>query len=139
MQPLTAGITKANTGIDGIVWNILGQTYVPKQLSENSFAWHAIFPPGTFVPPHIHPTQDEFIYMFEGRFDLMIDGKDFVAGPGDLIRLPLGIPHGSDRTRERMSADGLRPEAASGRFVDLFLREARGRGITAHDGLALLE
>jgi hypothetical protein len=45
--------------------------------------------------------------------------------------------NGSDRTRERMSADGLRPEAASGR--DLFLREARGRGITAHDGLALLE
>ncbi len=30
MQPLTAGITKAATGIDGIVWNILGQTYVPK-------------------------------------------------------------------------------------------------------------
>jgi len=94
MQPLTAGITKANTGLDGIVWNILGQTYVPKQLSENSFAWHATFPPGTFVPPHIHPTQDEFIYMFEGRFDLLIDGKDFVANPGDLIRLPMGISHG---------------------------------------------
>ena len=29
MQPLTPGITKANTGLDGIVWNILGQTYVP--------------------------------------------------------------------------------------------------------------
>ena len=67
MQPLTAGITKANTGIDGIVWNILGQTYVPKTLRESSFSWHATFPPGTFVPPHIHPTQDEFIYMFEGR------------------------------------------------------------------------
>ena len=49
MQPLTAGITKATTGIDGIVWNILGQTYVPKVLSEQSFAWHATFPPGTFV------------------------------------------------------------------------------------------
>ena len=94
MQPLTAGITKANTGIDGIVWQILGQTYVPKQVSEHSFAWHATFPPGTFVPPHIHPTQEEFIYMFEGRFDLLIDGKDFVAGPGDLIRLPMGISHG---------------------------------------------
>jgi quercetin dioxygenase-like cupin family protein len=94
MQPLTAGITKANTGIDGIVWNILGQTYVPKQISDNSFAWHATFPPGTFVPPHIHPTQDEFIYMFEGRFDLVIDGKDFVASSGDLIRLPMNIPHG---------------------------------------------
>ena len=29
MQPLMPGITKANTGLDGIVWNILGQTYVP--------------------------------------------------------------------------------------------------------------
>ena len=34
MQPLTAGITKTNTGIDGISWNILGQTYVPKSLSK---------------------------------------------------------------------------------------------------------
>ena len=41
MQPLTAGITKASTGIDGIVWNILGKTYVPKSLSESSFSWHA--------------------------------------------------------------------------------------------------
>jgi quercetin dioxygenase-like cupin family protein len=94
MQATTAGITKAGTGIDGIVWNILGQTYVPKQVSESSFSWHATFPPGTFVPPHIHPTQDEFIYMLEGRFDLVIDGKEFVANAGDLIRLPREIPHG---------------------------------------------
>src|SRR6266581_2352444 len=90
---LTAGITKASTGLDGIVWNILGQTYVPKSLSENQFSWHATFPPGTFVPPHIHPTQDEFIYMFEGRLDLVLDGKDVVATAGDLIRMPMGLPH----------------------------------------------
>ncbi|MGL4291390.1 MAG: cupin domain-containing protein, partial [Phreatobacter sp.] len=48
MQPMTAGVTKAGTGIDGIVWNIMGQTYVPKQLSEGSLSWHATFPPGTF-------------------------------------------------------------------------------------------
>ncbi|HWK96432.1 MAG TPA: cupin domain-containing protein [Pseudolabrys sp.] len=94
MTTLTAGITKAGTGIEGISWNILGQTYVPKTLSESSFSWHATFPPGTFVPPHIHPTQDEFIYLFEGRLDLVLDGKEFVAQPGDVIRLPMGIPHG---------------------------------------------
>src|SRR5947209_15349691 len=94
MQQLTAGITKAGTGIDGIVWNILGQTYVPKHVCETSFSWHATFPPGTFVPPHIHPTQDEFIYMFEGRLDCVLDGKDFSARPGDLLRLPIGIAHG---------------------------------------------
>src|ERR1700751_2407629 len=94
MQPMTAGITKAGTGVDGIVWNILGQTYVPKQVSEISFSWHATFPPGTFVPPHIHPTQDEFIYMLDGRLDLGPEGRDFVATSGDLIRLPMQIPHG---------------------------------------------
>ena len=91
---MTAGITRAEDGIDGIRWNILGQAYVPKQLSENSFSWHATFPVGTFVPPHMHPTQDEFIYMLSGRFDLLLDGKDVIAEPGDLIRLPMGLPHG---------------------------------------------
>lgn len=94
MKPMTAGVTPAGTGIDNISWNILGQTYVPKQLCEDSFAWHATFPAGTFVPPHIHPTQDEFIYVLEGRFDLVLDGVDQVAHAGDLIRLPRGIPHG---------------------------------------------
>jgi quercetin dioxygenase-like cupin family protein len=91
MAEFMAGITKAGVGIDGIVWNILGQTYVPKHVSEASFAWHAAFPPGTFVPPHIHPTQDEFIYMLEGRFDLLLDGKPVVATTGDLIRLPRNV------------------------------------------------
>ena len=94
MQAMSVGITRAGTGLDGIVWNILGQTYVPKQVCETSFSWHATFPPGTFVPPHIHPTQDEFIYMFEGKLDCVLDGRDFNAVAGDVIRLPMGIPHG---------------------------------------------
>jgi quercetin dioxygenase-like cupin family protein len=102
MQAPTPGITKANSGLDGIVWNILGQTYVPKSLNEQSFSWHATLPPTTFVPPHIHPAQDEFIYMLEGRMDALIDGKDYVATAGDLIKLPMNIPHGlfnkSDQT-----------------------------------------
>lgn len=93
MTIMSAGVTLAGTGIDAISWTILGQTYVPKQVSEASFSWHAIFPPGTFVPPHIHPTQDEFIYMLEGQFDLLLDSKEASARPGDLIRLPRGIPH----------------------------------------------
>ncbi len=94
LRMMTAGVTVAGGSVDGIVWNILGQTYKPLQRAESAMSWHATFPPGTFVPPHIHPTQDEFIYMFEGRFDLLLDGKPAGAGPGDLIRLPRGIPHG---------------------------------------------
>ena len=94
MQEMTAGITAQSDGINGISWNILGQTYVPKHITESSFSWHATFPPGTFVPPHIHPDQDEFVYMLSGRFDLFLDGNDVSATSGDLIRLPRGIAHG---------------------------------------------
>ncbi len=44
-----AGITRANEGIQGISWNILGQTYVPKNRTEHCFSWHALFPPGTYA------------------------------------------------------------------------------------------
>src|SRR4030081_868457 len=94
MKTEITGIIRANEGMQGISWNILGQTYVPKNCTDHSFAWHATLPPGTFVPPHIHPTQEELVYMLEGRMDVVLDGKDYVATTGDLIRLPMGIPHG---------------------------------------------
>src|ERR1022692_3139312 len=94
MKTEIAGITRANEGMQGISWNILGQTYVPKHCTEHSFSWHATFPPGTFVPPHIHPDQDEYLYIREGKLDFMLDGADESATPGALVRLPMGKPHG---------------------------------------------
>jgi quercetin dioxygenase-like cupin family protein len=94
MTSLPAGITAANEGFNNIVWSILGQTYTLKEETPESMAWHAVFPDGTFVPPHVHPTQDEFVYVLSGRYDLWLDGKDYVARAGDLVRMPRGIPHG---------------------------------------------
>ncbi|MDA9008973.1 cupin domain-containing protein [Alphaproteobacteria bacterium] len=91
---MTAGVTKAEDSVEGLSWNILGQTYVPKQVTESAMSWHATFPPGTFVPPHIHPDQDEFIYMLDGTFDLFLDGEEIKATNGDLVRLPRGQAHG---------------------------------------------
>jgi quercetin dioxygenase-like cupin family protein len=93
-SPMTAGVTQQGSSVDGIVWHILGQTYTPLSLTESSFSWHALLPPGTFVPPHVHPTQDEFIFVLEGKFDLLLDGQAATAKAGDLIRLPRCIPHG---------------------------------------------
>src|SRR5258708_4720144 len=102
MKTEITGITRANEGMQGISWNILGQTYVPKNCTEHSFSWHATLPPGSFVPPHIHPDQDEYLYMLEGKLDFMLGGSDAQATAGDLIRLGMGVPHGifnkSDQT-----------------------------------------
>ena len=88
------GITPPGQGTDGTVWSILGHTYYPKNHSDTCFAFETYDPPGTFVPPHIHPTQDEFIYMLEGSFDLYLDGAWTKAGPGALVRMPRGLAHG---------------------------------------------
>jgi quercetin dioxygenase-like cupin family protein len=91
---MAAGITRAGESLEDVTWNILGQTYKPVQLSESSFAFDTLFPAGTFVPPHFHPDQDEFIRVLEGAFDIWLDGAELKAGPGDLIRMPMGSKHG---------------------------------------------
>ena len=88
------GITRHGESLGNVVWDILGQTYKPVQLSEASFAFDTLFPPGTFVPPHFHPDQDEFIRVLEGDFDLWLDGEDLKASAGDLVRMPMGSRHG---------------------------------------------
>ena len=102
MIDLAAGITPAGEGQDGVVWNVLGHRYFLKAECEGVFCFETLDPPGTFVPPHIHPTQDEFIYMLDGKLDLALDGKEFTATTGDLIRLPMNQAHGifnkSDQT-----------------------------------------
>ena len=90
---LAAGISRAGGGQDGVVWNVLGHTYYLKASSESCFCFETLDPPGTFVPLHIHPKQDEFIYMLEGVFDLQLGEAKVQAKPGDLMRMPMGIPH----------------------------------------------
>jgi quercetin dioxygenase-like cupin family protein len=74
MGILNPGITPANSGDGGTVWNILGM-------------------PGTFVPAHIHPTQDEFIYLLDGEMELTLDGTKHALHTGEMARMPMGIPH----------------------------------------------
>ena len=94
MTQMPIGVTANDEAYDGVVWHLLGQTYTLKQHSDESMAWHAVFPDGTFVPPHVHHDQDEFLYVLSGQYDVWLDGKEQVAKPGDLVRLPKGIPHG---------------------------------------------
>lgn len=90
---LEAGITRAGEGQGSVVWNVLGHTYYLKAVCEAAFYFETYDPPGTFVPPHIHPTQDEFIYVLEGQLDLQLGEEKFRATAGDLVRMPRGIPH----------------------------------------------
>jgi quercetin dioxygenase-like cupin family protein len=94
MSMQAAGIVRNEESENGIVWQILGQTYAPKKKAENAFSWHATFPGGTFVPPHYHTTQDEHIFILEGEMTLRLADEEIKVRPGDLSWLPKNVPHG---------------------------------------------
>jgi quercetin dioxygenase-like cupin family protein len=117
----TPAITRKNQSLDSVSWNILGQVYTPKQMTDDSFSWHATFPEETFVPPHVHPHQDEYIFVLEGRIDLILDGKTTSASTGDLVRMPRGIPHAFFNNSGK-PAQALFWAAPAGKLVDLYRR-----------------
>lgn len=90
---LPKGITTADGAFGNKTWNVLGHQYVCKVESSTSFAWLSLDPSGTGVPPHIHPNQDEHIYVLEGRYTMYLDGEWVTAGPGDTARWPMGLAH----------------------------------------------
>ena len=94
MTELEKGITRNGEGLHSKAWNVLGQPYFPKAVSESTFAFETNSIPGQCTPVHIHPTQDEFILVQEGVLDLKLDGVWVQAKAGDLVRMPRGIPHG---------------------------------------------
>jgi quercetin dioxygenase-like cupin family protein len=118
-RALSAGITPAGAGKDEVAWNVLGHRYFLKTLSEGCFCFETYDPPGTLVPLHLHPKQDEFIYLLEGSFDLQLGDAEAQARPGDLVRMPRGIPH-SYANNARAPARALFWVTPAGRLKELF-------------------
>lgn len=116
MEP---GVTKEKDGIDGKIWNILGQTYTPKLKSDNALVWYAELPAETFVPPHIHPTQDEWVSMLTGELEIEFGPDKHIAKAGDVVRLPMGVAHGIFN-RSGATATAMFGVAPSGKLFDLF-------------------
>lgn len=121
LGPLPTGITRAGEGRARRVWNVLGHTYSMKAASASSFAFETVDPPGTGVPPHVHPTQDEHIYVLDGVFTLYLDGQWEKAGPGDTVLMPRGLPH-AYYNREQAQTRALFWVSPAGRLAQLFDR-----------------
>lgn len=120
----TIGVTAADAGLGGVAWNVVGQVYTPKLHSDNAMIWQALVPADTFVPPHVHPTQDEWILVTEGELEVDFgfetgDVKPNKAGPGDLVRMPMGVAHGV-YNRSGAEAKCVFGVAPSRKLFDLF-------------------
>ena len=54
----------------------------------------AVVPPQSGASLHRHPTYDETFIICEGHYDFRLDGKLLKLGPGDVVFVPRGTPHG---------------------------------------------
>jgi len=50
-------------------------------------------PPGGHAPLHVHRDLDDSFYLQAGRLAVRCGDETFVAGPGDYVSLPHGVPH----------------------------------------------
>jgi len=48
---------------------------------------------GLVDPEHAHDDHESFCYLVSGRMRVVIDGAEFVAGPGDIWRHAPDVPH----------------------------------------------
>jgi len=60
--------------------------------------------PGEGPPLHLHVSEDEFLYVLEGRLRVRLDGHDHTAAAGAFTFIPRGVPHtwqneGNDHAR----------------------------------------
>ena len=76
---------------------------------------HEIPPRALAAPVHVHEREDEYSFVLEGRVGVQIGEEDLVAGPGELVVKPRGIPHAfwnaGDETARLLEL--ISPEASS--------------------------
>ncbi len=84
-HPLTNPITK--------------ETSRTLSMSEEVYVFEWIVAPGGYVPfEHIHLVQDEIFRVEAGEVKLVIDGKEFIGKPGEVITAPGGNRHNETTT-----------------------------------------
>jgi mannose-6-phosphate isomerase-like protein (cupin superfamily) len=86
----------------------------------------AIEPPESGAGYHRHPTYDETFIICEGHYDFRLDGKLLKLGPGDVVFVPRGTPHGFVSTGPEMGRQLI--ISSPGGIFDAFIAE-----FTMHD------
>ena len=49
---------------------------------------------GDVPPPHVHPNDEQWIYLLEGQLAVLLENDIDIANPGDLIYIPRNTTHG---------------------------------------------
>ena len=49
------------------------------------------------IPLHMHPKENHFVFIYKGRAKGTVGDANAEVGPGQLVAIPAGVPHGFER------------------------------------------
>ena len=116
---------------------VLGELVTYKTTGEQTGGAYSLFevetPPGSGPPPHVQHREDESLYVLEGVFEFVVEGRAIRADAGTLIYVPKGNLHahknvgeGGGRLLVTQTPGGLYE-----RFFESLVPEADGARISA--------
>ena len=79
-------LEKVEAGIGGGVTQS-----VPGELMK---AGTITYPAGGGPPPHVHPNEEQFVLMLEGKLNMILGDETRIVEHGDLIHIPRNVRHG---------------------------------------------
>jgi mannose-6-phosphate isomerase-like protein (cupin superfamily) len=88
-------------GGEASLW-VLGGLHTIMARGETYTLIESATPPGGGMPPHVHHTQDEAIFVLEGEFVLVSGDEESTMGPGSFASVPKGTFH----TLKKSAGDG---------------------------------
>lgn len=69
------------------------------------------FEAGSKFPIHKHPNE-QFSYVVEGRLKIVVDGRAYILGPGDIMVIPSFMPHGGEALEATKVIEAFGPTRA---------------------------
>ena len=62
----------------------------------------ADFPPRQHAPAHMHPAEEEILYVLTGSGEFYFDGRPEPVEPGTCIYIPPGVEHSINNTSDEV-------------------------------------
>lgn len=94
MLDITQAVRGSLNLYEGFTNSISGEAFKVLSYTPDAFTFQWTVQPHGYVPfEHIHLNQDEVFNILKGEAKIVIDGKEFIACAGDVVRVPKGKSH----------------------------------------------
>lgn len=93
---------------------------------------HHVVQPGTAPPYHWHPVLEETFTVTGGRFEFILEGQEYLLGPGETITVKPRMRHGFRAMEKNSSLEHIvRPAGLHQQMFEITFRLAQQGRLTA--------